>query len=134
MLYAAALDATVAELSTNFAQVHVLRQVPELPDYDSRDIARRMAHGRLTGADAMPLFTVRSEVLAARVADAEAPLTRLASAGAITLIDPWPLLCPDNCTAMQAGRSLYFDNNHLNNEGARTLRNLFVPFLTGAAP
>jgi len=132
-LYAAAWEATVAELSTHFAQVHVLRQVPELPDYDSRDIARRMAHGRLSGADAMPLFTVRPEVLAARVVDAEAPLTRLASDGAITLIDNWPMLCPDNCTAMQAGRSLYFDNNHLNNDGARTLRSLFVPFLTGAA-
>lgn len=131
-LYAAAWDATVAELARSVDQIAVLRQVPEIPQYDSRQFARRLAHGQMTAAQAMPLVVVQQEVLAARVAQTEAPLTRMAAAGRITLIDTWPLLCADMCAVMHGGRSYYFDNNHLNNAGAAALHGLFVPFLRGA--
>jgi peptidoglycan/LPS O-acetylase OafA/YrhL len=130
-LYAAAMDATITELATLVGQIAVLRQVPELPGYDSRKIARMLVHGQLTQEQAMPLFVVQQEVLAARVAQAEAPLTQAAAAGRITLIDTWTVLCSDICSAMQAGRSYYFDNNHLNNTGALALQGLFIPFLRG---
>ena len=87
-LYAAAWDATVAELARSVDQIAVLRQVPEIPQYDSRQFARRLAHGQMTAAQAMPLVVVQQEVLAARVAQTEAPLTRMAAAGRITLRRP----------------------------------------------
>lgn len=130
-LYAAAWDATVSELARSVDQIAVLRQVPEIPLYDSREFARRLAHGRMTPEEAMPLVVVQQEVLAGRVVRAEAPLTGMAATGRITLIDTWPLLCTDICSAMQGGRSYYFDNNHLTNAGAIALHGLFVPFLRG---
>ena len=130
-LYAAAWDATVPELARSVGQIAVLRQVPEIPQYDSRLLARRLALGQMTAEQAMPLVVVQQEALAARVAQAEAPLTRLAAAGRITLIDTWAMLCADMCSVMHGGRSYYFDNNHLNNTGALALHGLFVPFLRG---
>ncbi len=132
-LFAGALDLTVAELGRSFSQVAVLRQVPELPEYDSRDIARGLAHGTLAPDVAALRMIARPEALTVRVRAAEAPLYALASAERITLIDPWPLLCPDRCTALRDGRSVYFDNNHLNNDGALLLRRVFAPFLAGPA-
>ena len=131
-LYAAAWTATVAELSRSFAHVAVLRQVPEIPEYDSRMFARALAFGQMTEADAMSRYVVQQDALAARVAVAEAPLTQLAAAGRIDLIDTWPSLCGDVCSVMQGGKSLYFDNNHLTNTGALALRGLFMAVLTGA--
>lgn len=131
-LYAAAWDQTVAELSRTFAHIAVLRQVPEIPRYDSRLFARALAFGQMTESDAMSRFVVQQDALAARVARAEAPLTQLAAEGRITLIDTWPSLCGDVCSVMQRGQSFYFDNNHLTNTGALALRGLFLPFLNGA--
>ena len=131
-LYAAAWDTTIAELSASFDQIAVLRQVPEIPQYDSRQFARALAFGQMTEAEAMSRYVVQQDALAARVALAEAPLTQLANAGRITLIDTWPSLCGDVCSVMQDGKSYYFDNNHLTNTGALALRGLFMPFLTGA--
>ena len=133
-LYAAALASTVETLNDSFDSVAILRQVPEIPAYDSRSIARALAHGRLTPTEASANFTVQPETLAARVMDAEAPLYALASEARITLIDPWPRLCPERCSVMLDGRPVYFDNNHLTNAGAIALRDLFLPFLSGAAP
>ena len=131
-LYASAWEATVAELALSFDRIAVLRQVPEIPQYDSRALARGLALGQMTQIDASARFVVQQEVLAARVVQAEAPLTRLAAEGRIDLIDTWPALCTDICSVMQEGRSLYFDNNHLNNAGALALRGLFLPVLLGA--
>ena len=131
-LYAAAWDATVAELSRTFSQIVVLRQVPEVPLYDSREFARALAFGQMTQAEALSRYVVQQDMLAARVAQAEAPLTQMAAAGRIDLIDTWPRLCGDVCSVMQAGKSFYFDNNHLTNTGSLALRGLFMPFLTGA--
>lgn len=131
---ARALNATVAELARQFKGVYVLRQAPEVPDYDSRAFARKLAHGRMTDADQAAMRVSHAD-LAARVAAAEAPLTALAATGAIRLIDPWPMLCDDaGCGAVQDGAGWYFDNNHLTNTAARALRGLLIPFLTGAAP
>ncbi len=126
-----ALRATVAELTAAVGPVTILRQVPEIPTYSSRDVARALAHGRLDAVTVGAFLTVEPEPLAARVMDAEQPQFALVGEGAATLIDPWPMLCADRCSAIRDGVPLYFDNNHLTNLGARTLRGLFVPFLTG---
>ncbi len=131
-LYDAAWDATVAELSRSFSRITVLRQVPEIPLYDSSLFARALAFGQMTETEAMSRYVVQQDALAARVAQAEAPLTQMAATDRIDLIDTWPSLCREICSAMQGGQSYYFDNNHLTNTGALALRGMFMPFLTGA--
>lgn len=130
-LFGAALTRTVAELHRSGLEVFLLRQPPELPRYDSADIARRMAHGRLTADAAQGLATVAMPDLVARTRLAEIPIDRLAEAEQLRVIDPWPRLCSSECSGMQDGRSLYFDNNHLTYAGSVALRDLFTPFLVG---
>ncbi|NDU99481.1 acyltransferase family protein [Pseudoroseicyclus tamaricis] len=131
-LYAGAWALTEEEIRRSIPELHVLRQVPEIPDFDSRELARLIAHRKI-GAGALAQRSVApSEQLAARVRDAEAPVWALANAGQIHLIDPWPALCPEVCSAQIGGVPVYHDNNHLTNRGALELRGLFLPFLTGA--
>ena len=130
--YAAAWQATVDRLRQTGAQVAVFRQVPELPDHDSRLLAAAVAHGRMTPAEALATGTVDPAALAPRIARAEAPLAVLPPD--VALIDPWPLICGDGtCRAVHGDAGWYFDNNHLTNAGARALSPLFLPFLTAAA-
>jgi hypothetical protein len=125
------MDQTTRQLQSHFDQVHVLRMVPEFPDYDSRLTARQLAAGWITPEEAALTMAANPEALASRVDEAEAAIYPLGTAGQITLIDPWPDLCPERCMATLDGQPVYFDNNHLTNSGARALRHLFMPFLTG---
>lgn len=133
-LYASAWDLTVNELRPHVDDLFVWRQVPEMPRYASRDVARRLVHGRMQEDQLPALTTTPDDVVAERMALAEAPIRRLAQQGRITLIDPWPDLCKPSCAAVHDGRSYYFDNNHLSNAGAMALRARLVPALTGRAP
>lgn len=131
-LFNAALTRTVAELAPQFGRIFVLRQMPEVPEYDSRQVARALAHGRMARDDAARLEVSVAEATK-RAARAEAPLVALADAGRITLIDGWPRLCDATaCSVMQGGEAWYFDNNHLTNRAARALSDLFAPVF--AAP
>jgi peptidoglycan/LPS O-acetylase OafA/YrhL len=130
--YPAAWAYTIATLAPHIPQIAVFRQVPELPHYRSRDVARGLAHGRLTLADAQALMTVDDATLLARTARAEAPILGMAQAGLVRLIDPLPLICAPDCRADPDGVIWYFDNNHLTNRGALALRGLFLPAMTGA--
>lgn len=130
--YAAAWAHTIATLSPHIPSIAVFRQVPEMPRYQSRDVARGLAHGRLTLADAQALMTVDDTALMARTARAEAPILALAQSGQVTLINPQPLICTPDCRADPDGAIWYFDNNHLTNRGAVALRGLFLPAFTGA--
>lgn len=129
-IFAAGLDRTVAEIARTIPRVHFLRQVPEFPDYDSRDLALGLAHGHLDQEQARHLMRVETEILAARVAEAEAAVAPLVASGRLEMIDPWPLLCGEICSVKKDGMSLYFDNNHMNNDGARVIRHLFLTALT----
>ncbi len=125
-----AIPPTVAELRRHFDEVHVLRQVPEVPGYDSRDAARDLAHGRRAAP-----FTVARADLTARIARSEAPWKGEEEAGSIRWIDTHETLCDgDTCGVIQNGESWYFDNNHINNIGAVQMRHLFAPlFQEGAS-
>ena len=129
-VFKAALSATVSELSQHF-DVFVMRQVPEVPDYSSREFARALAHGRMTEDEAGRLLQVNADELARRMSASEMAIYPLTETGEVTLIDPWPLLCPERCSVMHDGVPVYFDNNHLTNAGAYLLAPLFIPFLTG---
>lgn len=129
-LFNAALTRTLAELAPQFGRIFVLRQMPEVPDYDSRQIARALAHGRMARGDEV-VFKVPLDVAKARAARAEAPLVALEAAGRITLIDGWPRLCGASaCSVMQDSEAWYFDNNHLTNRAAIALGDLFAPVFT----
>ncbi len=127
-----ALHRTVSELAGSAPAVMVLRQTPEIPWYDSRTTARALAHGREEAvADTFqaPLDTVNQ-----RAASSDPVLQTLAAEGKITVLDPRARLCgADSCSVLQDGLVYYFDNNHLNNDGARALRDLFLPALTVGA-
>jgi len=129
VLFADAVSTTVSALSRDFSQVFVLRQVPEIPTYDSRQFARKLAHGQSTG-----LASVSQGAALERAATGAAPFDRAAASGNVKILDPWPRLCADGiCPAVQNGRGLYFDNNHLTNTGARLLTPLFAPVFDGAS-
>lgn len=126
-LFNAGLTRTIVELSTHVPRIHILRQPPEVPEYDSRAVARALVHGRM-GVDDTTRLTVPRSMAEARAAHAEAPLMALDRSGAITLIDPWPRLCDaSTCGVIQDGQALYFDNNHLTNRAAIALSDLFAP-------
>ncbi len=132
-LYAQAMFTTAEELSGLGLRVAVLRQVSEIPDYSSRDVARSLAHGRLDSVSVQPLLVAQPEEVAHRVLVADAPLLALEQLGTIELIDPWPLLCRELCGVMSEGHVIYFDNNHLTNSGAHQLSPLFEPILGAAS-
>ena len=122
--YAPAMRATLARLAGAFDQVFVLRQVPEIPTYDSRVIAREMAAGRLDGAGARQRAQVALAQALARAASGAAPFAD----APVTLLDSWPYFCGAlACSAMVQDRVLYFDNNHLTNSGGARLAPLLAP-------
>ena len=129
--YGRAVAETVAGLAEQGLDVFVLRQVPEIAEYDSRVVSRMLAHGRLQGDSALAGLTgVPVAEAQRRSAASEAPFMQLADGGAITWLDTWPVLCGGTaCSVMREGRALYFDNNHITNEGARALRHVFDPIL-----
>ncbi|WP_372835997.1 acyltransferase family protein [Puniceibacterium confluentis] len=128
-LLARALRNTVAHLHQHFDEVDVLRQVPEIPGYDSRLAAREAAHtGWPLAAPVVTVPTVARAEVESRVAVAEAPFRALADEGKIRWIDTWGPLCSDDlCSAVHGGSGFYFDNNHLTNAGSRALSDLFRP-------
>lgn len=128
-LLARAARATVAELSDRVGRVHVLRQPPEIPFYDSRRAAREAAHaGRPGAADPVTRDAVDADALVLRRTLADAAWLDLVEAGRIDYLDPWPHLCDGSrCRAVQDGVGLYFDNNHVTNAAALRLRGIFAP-------
>jgi peptidoglycan/LPS O-acetylase OafA/YrhL len=126
-----AIRTTIAELSESVGKIFVLRQVPEIPAYDSRVAARRLAHNHLTSDEAAKtLFTTSRAQVEARMAVSEAPFRDLSRQGKIDWLESWDQFCSaDSCGAMHAGRALYFDNNHITNQTAISIRHIFGPLM-----
>jgi peptidoglycan/LPS O-acetylase OafA/YrhL len=126
-----ALAETLPELAVQFDNIFLFRQPPEIPHYDSREIARRLAHGRLA-PETVPTQVPRAEARS-RTAGADALFAHQIQTGTLRQIDPWPHLCsPTTCSALQDGKIWYFDNNHLTNTAARALGPLFAPLFKKA--
>ena len=127
--WGAAMEATLARLAGAFERVFVLRQPPEIPAYDSREVAREMAGGRLSEAGAAARARVPLAEARARAARGEAPFR----AAPVELLDSWPFFCDATaCTAMPDGQARYFDNNHLTNSGGTRLAPLLAPVFEAA--
>lgn len=130
-LYASAWSVTSAELRQHFDEVFVIRQVPEMPGYSARQVARDIVHRGLDAQALSKATSVENDALLRRVEQAEAPLKALVQRSEITLIDTWPSICTPQCRVVHNEKSYYFDNNHLSNGGAMVLRELLRPALTG---
>lgn len=131
-LFDQAMALTTLALGTQVDRVFVLRQMPEIPRYDSRVIARALAHGRLTADEAQARAHVSRFELRDRAGALDDALIRLHEDGRITLLDTWPGLCDDTgCSALQGGEALYFDNNHITNRAAQRLSGVFAPVFAG---
>ncbi|WP_300532359.1 acyltransferase family protein [uncultured Mameliella sp.] len=128
-LLAEAARDTVAELRRHVPRVHVLRQPPEIPLYDSRIAAREAAHAGLPlAAPARTETSMPADAIVLRATLSDAPWLPLAEEGRITFLDSWPQFCSqDTCSAVQAGQGQYFDNNHLTNSAAIRIRAVFRP-------
>lgn len=120
---------TLCSLAEGGRRVFVLRQVPEIAEYDSQRAARRLARGEPLPAGVTIIARGTAE---AREARGLAPFARAAAEGQVALLDSWPMLCDAAlCRATRGDQPLYFDNNHLTNTGARALRSLFAPVWRG---
>ncbi|CUH64780.1 O-acetyltransferase OatA [Thalassovita gelatinovora] len=125
------LSRTVDEVGT-YAKVHILRQIPEIPFYDSRITARRLAHGRSDGLS--EVFSVPLSEVDARQARSDVMIAEIAGAENATLLDPRPYLCNALRCSIWAGEEVvYFDNNHLTNTGAARVAPVFASVFNGAA-
>lgn len=127
-----AVQQTLEALYGMGSRVHVLRQVPEVPDYGALPVARALARGEAVPESRMQ---VSLDHALEREARGVTPFVAAARKGRVAMIDPWPLTCDDGfCTVMKEGRTVYFDNNHITNQGAMRLRHVFAPvFAKGGA-
>ncbi len=123
-IMASAWGHSIDALSSRFGDIFVLRQAPEISDYDARDVARRLVHGHLDESEA-PTSIPISEV-ERRSRSADEILWSLKDL--VTVLDTWAEFCDANtCSTIHEGRSDYFDNNHVTNTAARRVRHLFYP-------
>ena len=128
-LLSSAMQASIADMEEQGRAVYLLRQAPEIFDYDSRVVSRGLVHGRFTQEDVGKMAETSLSDLAIRNAEADAMIT---SAGA-TVLDTWPQFCDDvSCSAMAGGFAGYFDNNHITNTNARRVRGIFAPIFVEA--
>ncbi|MBX2806840.1 MAG: hypothetical protein KTR19_12765, partial [Hyphomicrobiales bacterium] len=68
----------------------------------------------------------------ARAEPSERIFRKLAANSKIGLLQSWPEFCEEaTCNAMRDGRALYFDNNHVTNQTALSIRHIFEPLVTG---
>ncbi|MFZ7090917.1 acyltransferase family protein [Primorskyibacter sp. 2E233] len=128
-LLAVTANDTVRALGRWAPRLFVMRQPPEIPNYDSRKAAREATHaGWPLAARPMTQGAVSRDALALRASLADAPWVPLAETGQIDYIDSWPKFCDaKTCSAVIEGVGQYFDNNHITNSAALRVRDLFQP-------
>ncbi len=119
------LRETVREIGS-YARVHILRQIPEVPFYESWRSARRLAHGKAEGLEQS--FSTPLSAVEDRQASSDPMVTELARTENATLLDPRPYLCDsETCSVWAGDKVIYFDNNHLTNAGAAVVAPVFRP-------
>lgn len=121
-----AVRPTLDQMAQAGVSVHVLRQVPEIPNYDSRMMARALAHGRVDAEGVRAQTTIQEHQALSRAAAGESPWQNVSHIA--SWLDPWPDLCAeDTCQALPDGQPFYFDNNHVTNTAARAMSDIFRP-------
>lgn len=124
-IFSKALDSTIAEFPDR--QLVFLKE----PPLQRVHVTQRMAINALMHLPMSALenyWTTRKEHL-----DRHTSINRTFEAARskfknVTILDPLPFLCDgDHCTAVKDGLPLYWDDDHLNNVGARLLKPLLLP-------
>lgn len=102
-------------------RVYVVQPVAEM----GRDVPKLIARHLMAGRG-MPDIGVTREAYRQRHADTLAALQEAHTRCGVTLLDPWPFLCEnERCPGIRDGKSLYFDDDHLNESGNRYLVPMF---------
>ncbi len=117
---------TVQIASAHFDRVFVLSQPPELALYDSRQVAKSLAHRQLQPEQVDSVARISRKSAEAR-AKVYLPLfDAVDDIANIEILDTWPYFCSTEfCMAIADGVGQYFDNNHVTNSAARRLVPLF---------
>jgi peptidoglycan/LPS O-acetylase OafA/YrhL len=111
--------------------VYALLPVPEMGVKVPQRMARElMVHGSQAQDISLPMAEYER-----RHAAALQIMKNAASACAVRLLDPVPILCHDGrCVGSERGLPLYQDDDHLSLHGARRLAPMFKKALAGGAP
>lgn len=127
------LQATTAALQQGGTNVFLLDAIPEVPEYDSRQISRALAGNRMDDVSLDAAITTPRSGVAARALPLVEPLKDMQNMD-VTILDPTPYFCNDeSCSAMFEGVAQYFDNNHIVNAAARRIRPLFAKVFTSGS-
>lgn len=119
-----ALKITVQSLAVQDRKVFILRQPPEIPNYNAPKIARALGLHQITRDQARRLGGVTLSDAHARAATGQAAI----GISGARVLDSWPWFCdPFLCEAVRSEEGLYFDNNHITNTAARHMRDVFEP-------
>lgn len=120
------IEQTLRRLRSEFDQVFVFEQIPEVPLYDSRRAARDLAHGHRA-----PGQVAKTARISRNAVQQRQSLAREAF-GDAKVLESWDKFCDARiCSALDGEESLYFDNNHITNSAARTIRPLFQILFEG---
>lgn len=128
-IVAQALQESVAQIAQDTEAVFVLRQVPEIFDFNSVTLSRQLALGKVEpGPDLVSEHTIPRADVEERNVGADMIMSAVSDIANVTLIDSWPSFCTaTECSAMHDGKAGYFDNNHITNSTARRVRDIFDP-------
>lgn len=107
------------------AKVFVLNAIPEIANYDSRQIARALAGNRLDSAELDKATSTAKKLVETRAQPLAQAMEQMQENGAV-ILDPAPYFCgQETCSALHDGAAQYFDNNHIINSAALRIRALF---------
>ena len=129
-----AVTRTVGELAQRFDRVFVLQQPPEIQQYASKMIARRLSAGRIEDDELRHTLSIPVKDAHDRASPSETPFLALAAQSRIVWLATWSKFCDTvNCGVLHDGRSNYFDNNHITNFAASRIRDVLGPVFSPAA-
>ena len=128
-ILARAWEHSIDILSVGFPNIYILQQVPEIAEYGSREMARKLAHGYVQSAEDVKNYTSVSRVSAeTRALQSEAIIASIAMRSGIHVLQTWPRFCTDvSCSVLVDGDAGYFDNNHITNSTSVAVRDVFNP-------
>ena len=122
-------EEAVKVLSSSFKQVVIMLQVPLQP-LDSEDLyLKHYENGRINYIDIYNSSVSLSSYLKNNEASNAKIREEANKYQNVVVVDPTPYLCDsERCKVGEVNKSYYWDNDHLNGNGAMKLRPLFEPF------
>jgi peptidoglycan/LPS O-acetylase OafA/YrhL len=125
--FEAGLETTLRTLVGMGKRVFVLRQVPEVEEYEASALATaRMLRGVAADEEVATRSRIDVARVSARQASFDRVMVRFANEPSVTVLDTHEHFCDaSSCFAVRDGRPLYFDNNHVTTTTSRELAPVF---------